>query len=270
MGFSSVNGYIPVDIPTIMADLMAGVNAQFGTSYTTDTFVGTNFYKFMYSIAQRIQKNEVKASEVFAFLQQYFAEINAQISHPVATNPGMVDAFKNQLGFIASLKQIDSGDAGKLYVAVDLDNTDPNYAVNRLAANTLIKDSMAAGVVPQGSEVDTITLSNGQDFDFKFNLPNSTDIWVKLSIKISENTQVVIPSDDDIKAALLLNISQRYRLGLDFEPQRYFNQSDALYAASILLEYSTDGGSTYVSTIFNANYDDVYRTDISRTLLVFL
>jgi len=48
------------------------VNTQFGQSYTMDTFIGTNLYKYFYALAQLLQENEVKTSEIFLKLQQYF------------------------------------------------------------------------------------------------------------------------------------------------------------------------------------------------------
>jgi hypothetical protein len=67
MSFSEENGYIPVPIETIMGQFMIGINNEFGTTYTIETFTGTNFYKYFYSIAQLVQKNEVKTSEIFLF-----------------------------------------------------------------------------------------------------------------------------------------------------------------------------------------------------------
>ncbi len=90
MGFAQETGYIPTDIATIMDDIMENVNTQFGTSYTSETFVGTNFYKFCYAIAQKMQENEIKTSEIFQKLQEYISVTNEAISRPVTTNPGLV------------------------------------------------------------------------------------------------------------------------------------------------------------------------------------
>ncbi len=68
MGFSSQNGYTPVSVETILLDIMSNLNTQFGTTYTIDTFVGTNYYKQFYALAQRVQLNEIKTSEIFVYL----------------------------------------------------------------------------------------------------------------------------------------------------------------------------------------------------------
>ena len=43
-----------------------------------DYGIGTNFYKYFYALAQRIQTNEIKTSEIFLKLQDYFKYTNIQ------------------------------------------------------------------------------------------------------------------------------------------------------------------------------------------------
>jgi hypothetical protein len=74
MGYANESGYTPQTIDQIMEAFRTAINTQFGTTYTTESFVGTNFYKYFYALAQRVQENEVKTSEIFAKLQDYFNE----------------------------------------------------------------------------------------------------------------------------------------------------------------------------------------------------
>lgn len=267
MGFSNENGYVPTSISDMMLSVMANVNTQFGTTYTAETFVGTNFYKYFYALMQRLQENEVKTSEIFLKLQQYFAITNEQIASPVVTNPGLVDILKFN-GYVASVKMPIDADAGKVFVCVDTDNGAAGYAAVKLAINTLIKSSTAAGVVTQGSEVSTLALSNGQNFDFKFNLPNRIPVVLRLTTTLSENNQVLVGNPDDVKLKLVQNIVARYQVGKDFEPQRYFAVSDAPWASNVLLEWSTDAGANYFNTVFDANYDDLYSFTLADVSLV--
>src|ERR1044072_8875219 len=112
MGFAQDNGYAPEDIAAIMSSLREGINAQFGTTYTVDNFAGTNFYKYFYALAQRIQSGEIKTSEIFTKLQQYFVITNEKISRPVVTSPGLIEKLETE-GYIASLKPMIDADAGK-------------------------------------------------------------------------------------------------------------------------------------------------------------
>ena len=386
MGFAQESGYTPLSIETIMASIMANVNTQFGTTYTMDSFMGTNMYKYAYAQAQRMQESEVKTSEIFAYLQDYFRVTNERISRPVVTNPGLI-AILAENDYLASVKKPIDADAGKVFVCVDADDgeharayititdyaalvsgaddtitvgatafvaqsgaategtgtfqaassnaltaeslalqinehatagalvraratgskvylyavaggtagnsialsytdNDTNvgatvsaanlsggtasasYAATKLAINTILKDSTVAGVVTQGTESSTIVLSNGQSFDFKYNLPYKIQPLLRLTITTSENNQVVVLSPTATKQILLDNIADRYSLGKNFEPQRYFSTVDAPWASNILLEWSDDGGVTYNSTVYDSDYDELFEILLLNVELV--
>jgi hypothetical protein len=112
------------------------------------------------------------------------------------------------------------GDAGQINICVDVDDGADDYATTKLAICELIKDSTVAGCVTQGAESESITLSNGQSFDFKYHLPDRIEVDLKLTITTSENNQSVIKDPDDIKSDLISNIQARYKLGKNFEPQK--------------------------------------------------
>lgn len=267
MPYSQEEGYVPVDIPTLMDSIMGYINTQFGTTYTTESFIGTNFYKWAYALAQRMSENEVKTSEIFVKLQAYIDYINARISRPVNTNPGLVEKMQAE-GYIASLKPPSDVDAGKIYICVDVDDAADDYADTKLAICTLISQITIAGCPTQGSESETIVLSNGQSFDFKYALPDRAEIDLRLTLTLSENNQVVIGDPDDVKAALLENIQASYKLGKNFEPQRYFGVADAPWASTVLLEWSDDGGSNWHDEVFDAAYDDLFDIALDRIELV--
>jgi hypothetical protein len=257
MGFAKENGYTPVSIETIMSSIMTNINTQFGTTYTNETFVGTNFYKYFYALAQELQESEVLTSEIFAKLQDYFRVTNERISRPVATAPGILEKLETE-GYIASVKAPIDGDAGKIFVCVNVDDGDDDYAETKLDICNIIRDSIAAGIVSQGDQVESIVLTNGQSFDFKYALPDPTEVLLRLTITTSENNQVVIQTPEEIKQKLMDNIEERYRLGKNFEPQRYFSVVDAPWASDVLLEWSDDAGSNYYDTVFDAAFDDLF------------
>jgi hypothetical protein len=120
MGYANETGYVPTDIDTIMSSLVVNINDQFGTSYTNETFVGTNLYKYFYALAQRLQESEVKTAEIFQKLQQYFIITNERISRPVVTNPGLIEKLESE-GYIASIKPMIDDDAALLHGRVDVD-----------------------------------------------------------------------------------------------------------------------------------------------------
>lgn len=268
MGYAQDTGYTPLTIDAIMDSIRTNINSQFGTTYTAESFIGTNFYKYFYALAQDLQKNEVQTSEIFAKLQQYFVITNEKISRPVVTNPGLIEKLEAE-GYIASVKKMIDADAGKINICVDVDDTDPDYADIKLDVATIIKDSTVAGAVTQGSEVQAIVLSNGQSFDFKYHLPDRKATKLKLTIVTSENNQVLIGNPDDTKLKLFNNIKARYRLGKNFEPERYFNiQDDAPWAESVLLEWSHDAGGTWSSAVYEAAFDDLFDFGLADIELV--
>lgn len=274
MPFAQENGYIPLTVEQIVDEFRVYINTQFGTSYTTETFVGTNWYKNYYAIAQRQAENETKTAEIFSKYQDYIDFTNERISRPVATSPGLIEKLESE-EYVASLKPIIEADAGKIHVCVDTDETDDDYAATKLDICTIIKDSTAAGCVTIGTESESIVLSNGQSFDFKFNLPNRIPVGLRLTITLSENNQNVIDDPDVVKSRLISNIESDYRLGKNFAPQRYFGIEDAPWASNVLLEYTedvTDGEiddtPAWESAVYDAEYDDLFEIALERIILV--
>jgi len=268
MSFSKEQGYLPVSLATIMDNIMVNFNTQFSTNYTTQSFQGTNAYKFYYAIAQELQKNEALTADVFLNLQQYIILTNQKISRPVNTNPGIVDKFLEE-GYVASVKPMILADAGKINIAVDVDDGAGDYAATKTAIASLISQITVGGTVTEGGQSETIVLSNGQSFDFKFHLPNEIPIILRLTTTLSENNQVLVGSPEDVKLKLFTNINSRYRLGLNFEPQKYYNiQDDAPWTSDVTLEWSDDAGSTWNSTVFDADFDDLFTFALDDITLV--
>jgi len=266
MSYSNENGYTPATVVEILTAIMTEINVQFGTSYTYETFVGTGFYKYFYALAQRVQTNEIKTSEIFLSLQNYFDFTNETILNPKVTPEGLVQAFA-AAGYTISVKPPADADAGKSYLCVDVDNAAPAYATTKLAICNLIKDYTVAGVVTQGSESETIVLTNGQSFDFKYALPDRIEIFLRLTTTLSRNNQSVIDNPEDVKAALIANIAAEYRLGKDFEPERYFTVADAPWAADILLEYSEDE-MAWLTDPFEADFDELFTISLENITLI--
>lgn len=276
MGFSSESGYTPTSVTAMMTSVMTNINTQFGTSYTYETFVGTNLYKYFYALIQRLQENEVKTSEIFLKLQQYFTITNERISRPVVTNPGLIEILEAS-GYIASVKKPIDADAGKIFICVDKIDPDDietnwedsdDYATDKLAVCNIIKNSTVAGCVTQGTESESIALSNGQSFDFKYALPDRIEVHLKLTITLSENNEVLVGDPDDVKLALLANIRERYAQGKNFEPQKYWGIVDSPWASEVLLEWSDDNQVSYQSTIFDADFDEIFDIKLDRIHLV--
>ena len=269
MGFSKDQGYIPVPIDEMMADVMARLNTNFSISppYTMDTFVGTNMYKYFYAMIQRLQENEIKTSEIVAKVQSYFRLTNESLARPNTTIPGMIDYFKT-FGFDVTIKPPIEAEAGELRVAVDMADSDDDFEEKSLEFATLLKNCQVAGTTTIGTETETITLSNGQSFDFNFNLSDRIPILLRLTIVTSENNEFAIEGTQEIAQKLFDNVNARYHFGLNFEPQRYFSVADAPWAATVLLEYSTNAGADWSSSVADLDYDQLYTFDLEDISVV--
>lgn len=261
MSFAQDEGYVPITFETLMGQIREAINTQFGLSFTEGNFIGTNWYKYFYVLVQKVLENEVKTSEVFLKLQEYIATTNLRIQRPSVSLPGIIDSFTAN-GYVASVKKPEVGGAGTVSICVNVDNTAPDYATTKLEICNFLKDFIAAGMVFTGSETEAITLTNGQEFDFAYHLPDPTPVLLRLTLTSSDNQEVALPDDEEIRQIVFDNINERYRLGWNFEPQRYFTQVDAPWAATILLEWSDDAGSNYHPEVFEAAFDDLFTFDL--------
>lgn len=267
MAFSSENGYTPTEISNMMLNIMDRINTQFGTSYTTETFVGTNFYKYFYALMQRVQENEVKTSEIFLKLQNYFRLTNEALARPNTTVQGLID-YCEALGFTISVKPPIEAEAGELRVAVLLDDAADDFEDLKTEFAGILKDCVPAGIATIGDETEVVTLSNSQSFEFNFNLQTEIPILLRLTLVGSDNNEFSILTPEETAALLFSNINERYSFGKNFEPQRYFSVVDAPWAASVLLEYSIDAGANWLSSVATLEYDELYTFDLEDISVV--
>lgn len=262
MSFSSENGYVPITFDSMMDLIRQGINVQFNMTFTPETFVGTNYYKYFYTLVQRVVENQTKASEIFLKLQSYIAETNARIQRPSVSLPGLIDSFESK-GYVISLKPMSESDRGAVNICVLVDPDADDFPEKRLEICTNIKDFVCAGVLSYGDHTESILLSNGQAFEFSFYEPVRTPVKLMLTLTLSDNYVMAIPTDEEIRISLFENIQERYRLGWDFEPQRYFTQEDAPWAATIKLEYSDDDGITWEDEVYEADFRDLFTLSVA-------
>lgn len=268
MSYEQENGYIPRSFEDIMDELRLGVNDKFNTNYDEDNFVGTGWYRFLYPIAQRIQNNEAKTSEIFTKLAEYIVQKNIKINRPSVSLNGIVDAYKNN-GYIASVQPTDETNLGEVHIAIDLEEDDPDFDAKKLEICTLMKDYTVAGTVSFGPQSETITLSNGQAFQYKFYLADKNPIQFRITLADSLNTSIAVPDDETIRQSFYDNFHARYRMGWNIEPQKYYNQGDALWAASVLVEYSLDEGDNWFSTVHTSEFDELWTLALEDIDVIF-
>lgn len=270
MPYNNDNNYIPETFQDIMTRFMQGVNSFFGTSFTYESFVGTGFYKYFFVIAQNILTAENTFAEAYVKLQDYIRTTNERIAIPKTPRQGLIDTFA-KAGYVISIEPQTQENAGTLGVCVDTDPESGEFADKKKQILTMLKDYTIAGLYYNGEHRGNVRLSNGQDFEFAFFTPNRQEMSLKLSITLSQNSNIVADNEEEVRQKVLANLASLYRLGNDFEPAKYFTISrDGEYASAVELQWSLSGAENdYSKDILKANFKDLFLFDAARIEVVF-
>lgn len=256
MSYSVLNGYAPRSYDDILLTTVNAINEEFGTNYTTQSFAGTNIWKVLYAAIQEIMTTENNISLLGEKMKQFISVQNEELYAPTSTIDGFTDLLKRELSLVGSIKPNEAADAGNLYLCVDVDNTLDDYATIKQEILDLMHVHLVGGLVYHGTETGTVTGTNGQSYSYGYSLPTPVSLMVKVTIDVSDNTLLKIPTTNEVKALFLKNFAERYRLGFDFEPQNYLCRDDVPFAGSILIEYSQDSGVTWDTDVLDLDFDE--------------
>lgn len=256
MSYTVTNGYSPRDYETILAQCVQIVNEQFGTSYTNQSFTGTNLWKYLYATIQGLMTVENNIAELGVKLQDYIRTQNEELIIHRSSTDGIMQAIKDELNLVSSIKPVERAeDAGKIYLAVDVDNEGTDYAQQKQKILDTLHKYMTAGLHYNGTESGTVTATNGQVFNYAYELPTEKALKIKIQVKVSENTNLFVETTNSIKEKFLENFAELYRLGYDLEPQQFLNISrDLPFASEITIQYSTNDGSSWETEILESDY----------------
>lgn len=260
MTYNVTNGYSPRDYETILAQCVQIVNEQFGTSYTSQSFTGTNLWKFLYATIQGLMTVENNIAELGVKLQDYIRTQNESLIIPRSSYDGIMQIIKDELGLVSSIKVIDTADeAGQIFLAVDVNNASEDYEDRKKSIFKILHENMGAGLFYNGTETGQVTASNGQVFNYAFDLPTETALKVKIQVRVSDNTTLFVETPNEVKNKFLANFAKFYRLGYDFEPQIFLcRDRDLPFASEINISYSTDDGVKYKTDVLEAMYDEKF------------
>lgn len=252
MAWDLVNGYRPQTFDEIKADMLAEINTQFGTSYDETTIIGTDHYKFFYGGIQLVMKAQNVTAEIVTKMTDYIRTANEKINLPKSTIDGFTQGLlrpvsEGGLGLISTIKNItDEAEAGQMFLVVDVDDEAEDYEDTKQAIIDKMAAWLTAGLYYNGTETGTKIALNGQTFTYKYALPTEVEILVRITATTSANALTPILNENQIRDKFNTNFTALYRLGLDFEPEKYLEIArDLPFASDILLEYSEDDGSTW-------------------------
>lgn len=271
MAFDLLNGYQPRTFEEILQAFTDAVNEQFETDYDTTTIVGTNYYKFFYAGAQLVMQAEAQTAEISAKMTDYIRTANENINLPKSTIDGFTQGILRELSLNSTIKNLtDSAEAGFLFLVVDVDDEAEDYETIKAE----IIDRMAAwltlGLYYPGSEADTRIAINGQSFDYAFDLPIPVDILVRITVTISANARTPILNENQIRTIFNANFANLYRIGLDFEPEKYLEIArDLPFASEILLEYSENDGGSWDDEPRSMDYNEkIILTESAEIIII--
>ena len=258
MSFDIENGYSPRTFEDILAEYTTAINNRFGTSYTPESIVGTDWYKYAYSNIQIVMNVENRIAEISTKIQDYITYINDSIKLPKSSPDGLMQALQNDLGVISSIRPVDNeSDAGHLLLACDVDTSAEDYADLKQRIFDKIGECCTTGLYFPNTQTErgTFTAINGQDFPAAYALPVLKEFYVKITVTVSRNTKLFIPIELQVVNLFTEKFNAAYRFGYDFEPDIYLCQDDLPWASEIKVEYSTDN-TDWQTEVYKAAYNE--------------
>lgn len=247
MAFDLTNGYQPRTFEQILQAFVDEINEQFSTDYDTTTIIGTEFYKFFYAGAQLVMQSEAQTAEISAKMTDYIRTANEKINLPKSTIDGFTQGLlrpvsEGGLGLVSTIKDItDPAEAGHLFLIVDADDEADDYEDIKQAIINKMAAWLTIGLYYEGSETGSKMAINGQTFDYAFDLPTPVDVLVRITVTVSANAKTPVLNENQIREIFNTNFAALYRLGLNFEPEKYLEIArDLPFASDILLEYSEE------------------------------
>lgn len=275
MAWTLVNGYSPRSFNEILQEYVDEINSQFSTNYDITTIVGTDFYKFAYSAIQLVMQAETKTAEITANLTDYVRTANEKINLPKSTISGFVAGLKapianGGLALDSTIKDItDPVEAGYMFLVVDVDSSAVDYATTKQKIIDKMALWLTVGLYYNGTETGTKMAINGQTFTYKYALPTPVNTLIKITITASKNSTTPILNENQIRNIFNANFANLYKLGLDFEPEKYLEIArDCPFASNIALEYSLNSGSTWLTVPKSMAYNEKIVLSSPATIII--
>lgn len=249
------NGYSPRTFDDILQTTVDAINLVFNQNYTTQSIVGTNFYKFYYVAIQLVQECENGISELSEKLIDYIRQQNEKLEMPRSTVNGFLSYLESELGIIGSFKPMTKETAGQINLACDVDSSAANYNNIKTKICAAEFKYLTAGLFYNGTERQNNIGLNGQVFETAYELPETVTLNIQINIEASRNTLEFVPSELAVASQFKEAFESRYRLGQDFNPATYWcPENDLSWAGSVEVLHSTTE-SDFVSGVWKSEYN---------------
>ncbi|EOX3952373.1 hypothetical protein ACNK2K_000318 [Vibrio alginolyticus] len=263
MIWDSSTGLTPDDFDTIIEayfEAFKESDDQF-SGLAFNTFVASDEYKVFYASAQIDMTIETIIASLFVKMSEFIQNSNLKINNPTTTPNALIAGLEENFGFKSSIMQMTEENSGKMHVAIDYT---PSADINYQIASYMEKTAVVASTYMVGDIEQDIVLTKGGVETYRWTAKTEQPILWKLTLTKSRNTNAVVDNQDDIVSKFLANFDAFFWIGMDIEPEKYFEiNRDALYASNIKAEYSLDDGTSWSEAIYKTPYDVKFIPDLS-------
>lgn len=244
----------------VMRVYLKKLNEQTGKSTTFEYFKSTDEYQILSIAAQEAINQQFGTAQIFDNVINYVFNNALEIGSPSTTISNVIPSIGDEFGFESAMKPMVEAERGLLHLAIDYT---PSPELNMKIANFLVSNNVVAGVLTKGDIVQSVSITDKQEFEMRWTAAKPIDIKFKLELTVSNNRRYAIADKDEIKSIFLANYQRFYSMGKDIEPELYFEiERDAPYCSDIVTSWSVDGGTTWNATVLHSAFDSKYLVDL--------
>ncbi len=269
MRWDSEQGILPENFETHMGRYnSAFINSRVEyNAIAYNQFVASDEYKVFYPCVQIDMYIDNVMAETFLKLAEFISTTNLHILNPTTTPNALIGGLLDKFGLRASVKQMTEENAGKMHVAIDYT---PEAELNYQIASYFEKTAVVASTYMVGDIEQDIVLDKGGIETYRWVAATDKVMRFRLRIKESRNSTAVVDTPETIVSLFLKNFTEFYWVGMDVEPERYFEiNRDAPYAAEIITEYSLDSGETWESDPYISPYNIKFVPELDVSNVTF-
>lgn len=262
-------GVIPENFDTHMGRYYSAfINSR--TEYNAvayNQFVASDEYKIFYPSAQIDMYIDNLLAETFLKMSDFISAANLRISNPTTTPNALMAGLLERFGFRSSVKQMTEENAGKMHVAIDYT---PDADLNYQIASYFEKTAVVGSTYMVGDVEQDIVLEKGGIETYRWVAATEQAMHFRIRITRSRNSTAVEDTPESIVSLFLANFELFYWVGMDVEPERYFEiNRDAPYAAEIITEYSLDDGDSWQSDPYISPYNMKFVPELDVSNVIF-
>lgn len=260
-------GWTPDTVESNISGYYSAFKSNGYPNLSYSQFAETREFENAYMCAQVDSSISAAFGEIMERVSVFIRDTNEKISNPTTTPNSIIKGIYDEFGYRSSIKEMTEAEAGKVHLAIDYTST---AAEDFLIGRFLEKTAIVASAYMIGDIEQIIVLSEGGIETYRWTENKDIDITWRITITISRNSTAAIDPPEAVKTKFLKNFSGFYWLGMDIEPERYFEiNRDAPYASNIRTEWSLDG-QTWSDSIIVSEYNSKYIPELVTENITFI